>query len=378
MRITLVTTKLDLVGGGGSNHDRHNKALLLKERGWDVKMITIFSRNNKLKEMPYEIIEENVYYKNFFQFHKTVCDILKKYDGQTDIYYVDGHMCLFGAGLYRKGGGKKTVAHFDNYMPSVYSMNTHGLWSNFKLFLEKYFERLFLLPWYNSLDLYTFGSPVIKEEYAKFGIKENLAIILPAFIDFLVFQSTIPFLCEKREKSFHLLYVGRLIREKGLDVLLNAMQFLRDCDLVLDVVGVGPNKNQFIELSQKLHIIDRVSWYPWVEKKSVGAVYRHAQVFISPAIWREPFGMTTVEAMFFGIPVVVSSDTGPAWIVGEDAGRVFKNGNPVDLAAQIKILYNDKELRNRLSQMGSKRVEDFQADKNADLLALELRRLLEI
>ena len=367
MRVTFLTSKLNFVNGGGSNFCRHNKSIFLQNHGCEVKIITVFSDRNKFVAKPsYKILEENINYDNLFHFHKSIKAILKKYEEQTDIYHVDGHIFLYGAGLYKKQGGKLTIAHFDNLFPEIFSSGS-GWFYRMKLFLRKCFIKTFLLKTMNSLDLLTFGSPILRDKYRDFGLDTKCSLILPSFTDFSPLDRAGRFSC-KSQGGFHILYVGRLVKEKGVNLILEAAKLLNRDDYVLDIVGDGPDKQNLVSQAGALGIGDRVNWYSWIDRKDISAVYKHAQVFISPSIIPECFGMTTAEAMYCGLPVIVSSGTGPAWIAENGAGLIFKNGQAADLAEKIRAVLDDKKLREKLARSGLTRVENLKYEK----FALEL------
>lgn len=380
MRVIFLTTKLDFVGGGGSTIDRHVKALSLMALGCEVKFITVFSAGNRFKEKPpYHVFQENISYRNFFQFHRSVKEILIKYESETDIYYVDGHIFLFGAGQYKKrSGGKPVIGHFDNYPSELFSPENSFV-SSLKLFFRRYFQKICLLSTFNLLDLFTFPSPIIKDIYLDFGLKPEKAVVLPAFMDLAILESSgaEQFFCQNKKEARHILYIGRLIRAKGLGVLLAALALLKRDNLVLDVVGSGPDEEYFKKISQQLGLAERVYWHRWVDLETVGSVYRHAQIFVSPALWPEPFGMTTVEAMFCGLPVIVSSNTGPAWIAKDGAGLIFRNGDAADLAEKIKQLCDNPGLGQQLVQKSQARVTDLAVAKLAGTLYENMASLLK-
>jgi glycosyltransferase involved in cell wall biosynthesis len=85
--------------------------------------------------------------------------------------------------------------------------------------------------------------------------------------------------------------------------------------------------------------------------------------------------MTTVEAMFCGLPVIVSSDTGPAWTARDGAGLIFKNGDAADLSEKIKQIHTDKDLGWQLSQKGLLRVDDFERSRLAGMLYKKMEEL---
>lgn len=352
MRVTFLTTQLDFVTGGGSSYDRDAKAREFQKYGCEVTFVTLFSFNNKInRELPYPVREEQLNYRSlsYFSFHGAIRDFLKKYESQTDVYYIDGHVFLFGAGRYRKGGGKPIVAHFENYGFPTGRMSVSIL-RRIKFALFWYLEKFFASHWENSVDYFLAVSDTVRDIFVARGLRRDKFIIMPSSIDFSFAEATGMYSC-KNNKKFHLLYAGRFIREKGADLLLRAMAELRDLDIGLDMVGTGPLKEEFVALSEKLNLSNRVFWHDWIPRSEMAPVFRHADLFVMPSVWAEPSGSASFDAMTCGTPVLTSSGTGVVWSVG-DAGLVFQQGDYHDLALKIRQLYFDQGLREQMSKRG--------------------------
>jgi len=360
MRVTFLTTQLDLVKGGGSNFDRDQRARGLMDLGHTVKIITAFSQNNSLAgPLPYTILQERLHPKqlSLLQFHRAVADILRKYESETDVYYIDGHVFCFGAGLYKNSGHAKIIAHFENYgFPT--GLVRVPFRKRAEYFLRFCLERFVLSHWENKVDLITFSSPVAAHIYKGRGLDKRKFAILPNVFDASFFAKTPPpFACTNSAK-FHVLCTGRVIREKGVEVLVRAAPFLKDLEIGIDIVGEGPEKERLMRLADDLGVAAMVHWHHRVERDQLSSLLHHADAFVFPVIWTETFGLAAIEAMACGVPTIVASDTGTAWAAG-DGALIFKRGDSEDLARKIRLLYKDRDLLNSIAEKGRQQVTQY-------------------
>jgi glycosyltransferase involved in cell wall biosynthesis len=138
------------------------------------------------------------------------------------------------------------------------------------------------------------------------------------------------------ERNNEVLFVGRLERDKGIDLLAEAA---RRVGATLTAIGEGPLHR---ELSVRY---PEVRFLGYQNPQEIAAVAQSARIVVSASRWRETFGLTTLEALTSGIPVVVSQF---ALIAGEVAERGFGlTCNPYDqdeLAATLKTLLRDDEM----------------------------------
>jgi len=130
--------------------------------------------------------------------------------------------------------------------------------------------------------------------------------------------------CESATDGFDVLFVGRLIPEKNVGMLLSAFdEVATDHDVTLGIIGDGPERDSLREQAAGMTHSDRVSFLGFLEEDS--AVYEHmaaADVFALPSV-REGFGITVLESMAAGcVPVVVSHPDSAATDVVGDCGYV--------------------------------------------------------
>ena len=175
----------------------------------------------------------------------------------------------------------------------------------------------------------------------------------------------------------YLLFVGRITRQKGLQHLVRAIQFMdRDFQIVLcaaapDTAQLGEEMRIAVEgaKAQRPGII----WIDeMVDQQSACELYSHAAVFVCPSIY-EPFGIINLEAMACETPVVATAVGGIKEVVvdGETGFLVpleqmkespFEAVDPEkfarDIAQRVNQLMRDRQLRERFGKAGRKRVED--------------------
>ena len=176
------------------------------------------------------------------------------------------------------------------------------------------------------------------------------------------------------DQGFLIGYVGRLVPEKGLDLLIEALAKI-DGVWRLSIVGAGPEQQQLEVLSQRLELTDRVSFEGCLPSTRLPAFYRELDALVLPSRsqpnWTEQFGRVLIEAMSCGIPVV-GSDCGEIPNVVGDAGLIFPEDNAEALQECLTRLMRDDSLWTTLVQRGRKRVLSrfTQAQIAADTVAV--------
>ncbi len=152
------------------------------------------------------------------------------------------------------------------------------------------------------------------------------------------------------------LFVGRLVPYKGVDVLLEALSGL---DAVALIVGQGPLRARLEEQSRALLVADRVRFLGSVDDDELAALYRACNVFVLPSVTRqEAFGVVQLEAMAAGKPVV-STDlgTGVGWVNRDgETGYVVPPRNVRALHDALARLLSDPVLQKRMGAAAAKRI----------------------
>ena len=174
------------------------------------------------------------------------------------------------------------------------------------------------------------------------------------------------------------LFVGRLIYYKGVDVLMRAMA---DVDADLVVVGRGPLEGELRQIAVARRMSDRVTFLPPVGDDDLVAWYHAADVFALPSVARsEAFGLVQLEAHASGTPVVSTRLTTGVPFVNrhEVTGLTVEPGDIDALADALRRLTADAELRARLGDQARDRaLADFTADRMVDETVAVYREALE-
>ena len=172
----------------------------------------------------------------------------------------------------------------------------------------------------------------------------------------------LPGIVERKERPgepLRLLHVGRLVRTKGARDAIAALGHLADADVVLDIVGDGPDRPECEALARALGLGGRVVFHGRLPRANIDDFYRRADVFVFPS-YREPGGNVQFEAMAYGLPLIVSDRGGPAAAVDEDCALTVHPTTPeqyaVAIADAIRRL-QDPRLRRRLGAGARARVE---------------------
>ncbi len=167
---------------------------------------------------------------------------------------------------------------------------------------------------------------------------------------------------------WRLLAVGRLVPQKGLDRLVEALARLPE-EVVLEVAGEGPEGPALAARAGALG--GRLRLLGFVE--DVAGLYARAHLVVVPSRW-EGFGLVAVEAMASGRPVLVSAVDALPSVVGE-AGVAVEAGDPAALARAVGGLLGDPVLLRRLARRGPARAARFDVRRTAARYAALYREL---
>ena len=177
-------------------------------------------------------------------------------------------------------------------------------------------------------------------------------------------------------KYGHIVYVGRLIPLKGLNLLISALSQIREefPEIKLTVVGDGPMRSEYEKMAQEL-LGNSCEFVGWQSNEIVLDYISEAYIFSMPSITMpsgaaESFGLVFVEAQALGVPVVSFLSGGiPEVVAHEQTGLLAKEGDVIGLARNIKILLSNPALRDDMSHKAEMRVEAlFDLDKQNALL----------
>jgi glycosyltransferase involved in cell wall biosynthesis len=159
------------------------------------------------------------------------------------------------------------------------------------------------------------------------------------------------------EESHEILFVGQVIRGKGVDLLLRALQQVSP-PWHATVVGAGNHLDSCRKLAAELGINERVDFTGWVPHQELEPLYSGAALTVVPSRWPEPFGMVGIEAMARGRPVVGFAVGGiPDWLEDEKTGLLVAEADTAAMAEAIGRILENRDLRYNLGEAAARRVK---------------------
>jgi glycosyltransferase involved in cell wall biosynthesis len=219
-------------------------------------------------------------------------------------------------------------------------------------------------PWYVALrridKLRIKFDPLLRRTYENAACVVGIAPYVGSFLEDLSIRrleilsetglETLPDPVDRsnRDGLIRLLYVGRIVRTKGVRDAIRAMARLNDLPLVFDIVGDGFDRATCQQLAVELGVAGRVIFHGGQARVNVDRFYEAADIFVFPS-YREPGGNAVFEAMGWGLPLVVANRGGPGSAVDETSGIRIMPRDPhqfaTELANAIRRLATDRTLR---------------------------------
>ncbi|MFH1209736.1 MAG: glycosyltransferase, partial [archaeon] len=175
-------------------------------------------------------------------------------------------------------------------------------------------------------------------------------IQIPHSVDTLTFKPG------KKSKRFTVLYVGRLIEEKGISDILKLAKELNYIEFKF--VGFGPLENKIKKSNLKnVKLIAYIK-----DNKKLALIYNSSSIFVlnSYAIpkWEELYGLVILEALASGTPVIATDCVGPKEIIKSDFGFLIKQKDIKTLKEKILVLYSKRDLISKMGKAGRKFIEN--------------------
>lgn len=189
-------------------------------------------------------------------------------------------------------------------------------------------------------------------------LSDKKPTIIPNGIDLVKYQ---PAKHLRKKAHQNILYVGRLEKRKGVKYLLQAFaQLVSDDPTVrLDVIGDGTDRQKLEDYVKNKHI-PNVTFHGFVSEEDKIKAIQAADVFCSPALYGESFGIVLLEAMALGTVVLAGNNPGYSAVLKEQADNSIVNPKDSDdFVAKLRVLLQDQQLRAEWKAWALKYVQQF-------------------
>jgi rhamnosyl/mannosyltransferase len=161
---------------------------------------------------------------------------------------------------------------------------------------------------------------------------------------------------QKRYGKRIILFVGRLVYYKGVEYLIWAM---KDVDAKLMIIGDGPLRKTLVDEVNKKGLENKVTFVPYRSQDELVNFYRAASVFVLPSIYKsEAFGITIIEAMACGLPVISTElGTGTSYANQDNiTGYIVPPRDSGAINRALKKLLSDSTLLSKMAQAAFDRI----------------------
>lgn len=225
------------------------------------------------------------------------------------------------------------------------------------------------LIWKNASAIVA-NSNGLRDLAIKFDSRFDIPII-PNGVDLKTYRT------ENRNETFpHLLSVGRIVYQKGLDLALRALAGLKDLDWQWHIAGDGPQMDSLKSLAQELGIDDGITFLGWQSREQLIEQYKWSNLFLFPSR-HEGMPNAVLEAMASGLPVIASRIAGnEELVIDGETGILFPSEDVGLLRVALKQLLNDSALRQKMGSTSRRRVEEhYSWESTAKQYALLLEQL---
>ena len=265
--------------------------------------------------------------------------------------------------------------------PSVFTY-----WENIPHNNERFAYKKFKKYVYKHGNHFIAVTPKSKECMLKEGVDESKISIIYPGIDLNQFKpekkdSELMNLYHLKEDSFIILFIGRLVYEKGIIPLLKSFKhlYLKNKNVKLLIMGKGPLLGKIREYIKKNLLQKNVIMIGFIEYEKINKLHNLADVLCVPSIplytkrlrWEEQFGYVFAEAMACGKPII-STVSGSIPEVVEDGGLLVKPNDVKELTNTLESLYKDENLRKKI---GKKAFDIAQQRYNSKIMSKKLAEL---
>jgi len=224
--------------------------------------------------------------------------------------------------------------------------------NNLNILINKFFFKI-IDPF---IDIYLAIGSKNRQYYIENSIDKKKIVQMPYVVDNKIFYQK---RTNKIGEKIKLLYAGKLIKRKGINILLKSILLLNQKKRVknkfeLTIVGDGYMKNElskFISLNR----LDNVKIIAFKNEKDLAKIYKKTDIFIMPSYY-EPWGLTVNEALASQNAVICSNKVGSSFdlVKNEFNGYKFKEKNYKDLASKMYILISNRKKLQKFKNNGLK------------------------
>ena len=198
---------------------------------------------------------------------------------------------------------------------------------------------------YRQSDFAVAVSDNVADVMRRKGYRKPIEVI-PMPVDLEVFRPS-PDRAHRAKGTLRVGFVGRLVPEKGADTAIKAIADAQGSDLVMDIIGSGPDEPRLRTIADALGVRDRINWRGALDRTAVASAYSELDLLVVPsrntARWSEQFGRVVIEAAAAEVPAIVSRSGELPFLIGQiGAGWTVGESDHEELARMLLHLDTDR------------------------------------
>ncbi|MFA6296234.1 MAG: glycosyltransferase family 4 protein [Patescibacteria group bacterium] len=279
----------------------------------------------------------------YHQISPSILTIAKKYKIPVVETLHDFKLICPNYTLYSKNELCEQCKKYRYYKCALRKCIKNKFWQSLLASKEMYFHK-FIRIYENNVNQFLAPSKFVYDKILKFGIiKPDQITILPEFIFDSTGEGVLSF---AKSSQSYILYFGRLIKEKGIKTLINAMKQVKGLELHL--AGTGPDEQEFKDLVKKENL-NNIKFFGFLDQEKLQQEISNSLFVIHPSEVYETFGLSILENYVLNKPVIASNlGALPEIVKDKQTGLLFKAGDSQDLADKINYLANNQDLAKQM------------------------------
>jgi glycosyltransferase involved in cell wall biosynthesis len=216
-----------------------------------------------------------------------------------------------------------------------------------------------------------------KDRLETLGVPREKITVIPNGIDLKRISGIEPDMkktsVDLGSKTYEIIFAGRLIKEKNVDLLIKAVALLKADfpDIRCCIIGDGPEKAGLVELAKKIEVCENVEFAGFQEYEALIGKIKASKVFVLPSS-REGFGMVVIEAFACGVPVVtVRAKYNAAQGLIEDSSGIVVDLGEKEIAEGVEKILENGNYYEEMAASASKRAGKYEWNTIFEQLLLQ-------
>lgn len=359
--------------GGTETFVRKTISYLSKNTGHDI---TLYTQKGKilseLREFDIDIVQINALKKD----HNITRFLSKNtWLKSAEIGSLSMYLNAYRQGIIEDLERKEDVVSTHYYLDNILISRSVGIPKVFRFpGIKQKSIRWKTMFYLSDTDLYIANSDSTRKRVKKFYDIDIEDVVYPGLRKDKFLQNG-----RRETDNLTILFVGRLDRGKGIFDLLRAYSEIdTDKPTTLRIVGDGNLRQKIQEKTNELGISKDTEIVGSIPHRKIPKEYRNADIFCLPS-YHESFGLTNIEAMLSGLPVISTRiDAIQEYIDDAECGFLVEPGNIEELRVKLRLLIEDKELRQKFGKKGGRNAEKYTVEKSAKQMEKIYKKAVEV